>query len=322
MLLQIIRRTIQLFVITVMVIVPIFGLYEVLLESYKLDMVQGDIWQKVFYKIDNTLRLFTSDPLSFVREIKGTLFWSITIFGYTITDPLAAIGITFGGGGFYLPIIKSALPLIVITLLLGRVYCGWICPADLLFEVTGKLRKVLNLLGLRPINIHFSRAHKYILILVGLIFTLLLGVQVYTFIYPPTLLYRDSIHLIYYGSAGVGIVFLTLIILFQISLSERAWCRYFCPGGALWSLLGAKRIVRINLNTSLCDLCGDCDRACEFGLSPMRNQMGMECNNCGECVSKCKPDALKYRLVLPWQGRVDKGKGVDIEEEKVRAVSN
>ncbi len=320
MVVRIARRTLQILVVSLTVLIPLLGLYEVLMENYRLDVVQGDIWQRIFYRVDDTLRYFTQDPVGVVREVKGTFLWSLTVAGYTITDPLAALGITLGGGGFYLPIIKAALPLILLTLLLGRVYCGWICPADLLFEVTGKVRKVLGWFGIRPLNISFSRVHKYILIPVGLVFTLLLGVQVYTFIYPPALLSRDVIHLIYYGSAGVGVVFLTLIILFQISLSERAWCRYFCPGGALYSLLGAKRLVRVHLDTKLCDLCGECDKACEFGLSPMRDQMGMECNNCGECIYRCRTGALRYRLVLPWQ-KADKGDDVD-REERMRVVGN
>lgn len=318
--LQLIRRTIQVSGVIFIIVVPILSLYGVLASNFRLLMVEGRGWQKVFDFIDNTLRRFGEDPAMVVRDIKGTLFWSLTIKDFNISDPLTFVGNLFGAKQFYLTLLLSILPIIIITALLGRVYCGWVCPMNLAFELNGKLRRLFYRLGLRPFNVEFNRLHKYNLLIVGAILSFILGVQVLSFLYPPILLNREVIHLIYFGSIGVGGVVLVMLLFLELSLSQRAWCRYFCPGGAMWSLLGARRVVRITLDEGLCDDCGECNLVCEFGLDPMRGRMGRECDNCGRCISKCKPGALKYSLIPPWQRPGQRGEKK--EEKRIRLVSN
>ncbi|HHL39186.1 MAG TPA: 4Fe-4S binding protein, partial [Deltaproteobacteria bacterium] len=288
---QILRRTVQVTVLSFMIVAPLLGLYDILIENYRIHNVAGTFWQDLFYRVDDLVRKISDDPMGFADMFKGST-WSVTIAGYNVTDPLAFVGVTLGGGGFYLALFLSALPLIVLTVLLGRVFCGWICPMHLLFELNGKLRRVLGLIGVRPFNISFNRYIKYLMLLTGGVLSLALGVQVMTFIYPPAILNRELIHLIYFGSVGIGATLLLLLFFIEISLSERTWCRYFCPGGALWSLMGACRVVSVVRDPGLCDDCGDCDRACEFGLSPMKDRTGMECDNCGKCIAACSGGSL------------------------------
>ncbi|MBI5892770.1 MAG: 4Fe-4S binding protein [Deltaproteobacteria bacterium] len=236
-----------------------------------------------------------------VSGIVLIIFIPFLSLDFNISDPLTFIGNIFGSGKFYFTLFVSILPLVIITAALGRVYCGWICPMNLIFELNGKIRKILIKIGVKPFNVSFARLNKYALLIVGAALSMILGVQVFSFIYPPIIFNREVIHLIYFGSVGTGAVVLVTIFLFEISISQRAWCRYFCPGGALWSLLGAKRVLNITIDREICDDCGKCNLACEFGLDPMRGRMGMECDNCGKCISKCKPDALKYSMIFPWQ---------------------
>ena len=323
MLIQIIRRTIQITGIIFIIVVPFVSLYGVLVENYRLAMVDGEGWQRFFDKIDTLLRYFGEDTAKVARSVKGSLFWSVTIKDFNISDPLTFVGSLFGSLGFYSKLFISILPLVVITVLLGRVYCGWICPMNLMFELNGKIRNILRKVGVDTFNVSFARLNKYMMLIAGAVLTLVLGVQVFSFIYPPILFNRELIHLIYFGSVGVGGVVLVMVFLFEISISQRAWCRYFCPGGALWSLMGAKRLVQVTIDREICDDCGKCNLACEFGLDPMRGKMGMECDNCGKCISKCKPDALKYSLVLPWQkGGVRMERDEKKEDEKLKTVSN
>lgn len=67
------------------------------------------------------------------------------------------------------------------------------------------------------------------------------------------------------------------------------------PGGALYSLLGRFRLLRIVRKPALCTDYLDCDAACPFGLYPMTDRMGMECDNCGLCRSVCPEKALVYK---------------------------
>lgn len=293
---QFIRRTLQISVILLLIIIPILSLYGVLAQNYRLLTVEGTYWQKVFDFIETSLRKVSYDPVRIVDNIKGSFFWSFTIYGYNISDPLNVVGSIFGSKSIYWPIIKSSLVLVVLTVLLGRVYCGWICPMGFIFEMNCKLRKLLEKIGIRPRIFVFRRSNKYAMLGIGALFSAVLGIQVFSFIYPPTIFNREMVHLIYYGSVGIGLITLLLIMFVEVSISPRVWCRYFCPGGALWSLMGSVRVMRIKRETSLCDNCGDCNRVCEFGLHPMGDATGMECDNCGKCIANCHSKALKYKI--------------------------
>ena len=92
------------------------------------------------------------------------------------------------------------------------------------------------------------------------------------------------------------------IVLFEILISRRWWCRYVCPGGALYGLIGWARPVRVVHATGKCTRCAACVRVCPVGLNPMDDRMGRECDNCGLCVSNCKDKALNYGIRLSKKG--------------------
>lgn len=306
--LQFIRRSIQIIVIIFIFLIPILGLFEIVEAYYRghyIYMTKGDLWQRLFTATDGILQVFNQDdPMKVVRETKGTFFWSFTVFGFNISDPFAFIGFLFSSKTFYMSFFTSILLLSGITLIFGRVYCSWVCPMHLIFELNNKLRDLLARFHIRPLNIGFNRLHKYTILIVGGLISLILGVHVLYFLYPPIILNREVIHFIYFRSLGIGTTILVILIFLELSFSQRAWCRYFCPGGAVWSLLGARRVVRIKWDGSFCDDCGKCNLACEFGLNPMRGEMGMECDNCGRCISNCEPRALRWGLLFPWQRKV------------------
>ncbi|MEO2006935.1 MAG: 4Fe-4S binding protein, partial [Candidatus Poribacteria bacterium] len=78
----------------------------------------------------------------------------------------------------------------------------------------------------------------------------------------------------------------------------RWWCRYVCPGGAVYSGLAVARRLRIVKNHSKCDSCGDCVPICPYDLRPMTTALTADCDQCGQCVSVCAPGALKYTFPL------------------------
>ncbi len=306
--LQIIRRTIQIFVLMLVFLLPFLGLLEIVEAYYRghyVYMAKGNIWQGAFIFTDKIFKIFVDDPITVISEIKGTLFWSFTVFGFTITDPLAFLGYLFSSKAFYLDFLISSLFLVGLTLVFGRVYCSWICPMNLIFELNNIFRKLLIKLNIKPLNVGFNRLHKYMILIVGCLISFILGIHVLYFLYPPIILNREVLHFFYFRSFGIGLSIFIILLFIEISLSQRAFCRYFCPGGALWSLMGIKRLVKVEWDKQLCDDCGKCNLACEFGLNPMRGEMGMECDNCGRCIAKCKPDALKWGVSIPFKGKVD-----------------
>ena len=79
-------------------------------------------------------------------------------------------------------------------------------------------------------------------------------------------------------------------------VSQRGFCRYVCPGGALYSLLGRYRVFRIKRKVDLCNDCEKCNVVCQFGLDPLQDDFGMECNNCAACIAVCPTEALSFTI--------------------------
>jgi len=107
------------------------------------------------------------------------------------------------------------------------------------------------------------------------------------------------------GGFGVGATIFITTLLFDLLISRRGICRYVCPGGAMYSLLGRYRVLRISRDVSQCNDCGKCNTACQMGLDPMQDDFGQECNNCSACIAICPTDSLKFNLMtrdIPVQG--------------------
>ncbi len=245
--------------------------------------------------------------------------WAMNVGGYLVIDPLNALGALVAGGGGSGKILLAALPFLLLTALLGRVFCGWLCPVHYLLEMTDGLRGILIRLGVPVRNFRLRRTMKYTVLGLGAVATLGLGAQVFPLFYPPAVLGRQLFELIFLGSLGAGILFLIALALAEIFLSRRLWCRYLCPGGGLYSLLSYFRCVSIRRNKSACDDCGDCNQACAFGLSPMTDVMGVECTSCLECVRSCPADALVFRFE-PGLRRLAGGEAAEPSTEKREAA--
>ncbi|HID20830.1 MAG TPA: 4Fe-4S binding protein, partial [Planctomycetaceae bacterium] len=199
----------------------------------------------------------------------------------------------------YVPLLLSALVPVLATLLLGRIFCSWVCPAGFLFEITGKLRNVLKWAEIRPANVKFSHANKYVLLVVGLLTATAVGLPIFALVYPPAVVSR-LVHAWVFGTAVTGgLVLLGLIILFELLVSPRWWCRTMCPGGALYGLLGWPRLLRVKLDADRCTACRLCEPVCEPGLNPVLQSAGLECDNCGVCIHHCPEKALRFGRQRP-----------------------
>jgi len=239
------------------------------------------------------------DPQAFLDANEGTI-WSMQILGIEWTDPLAAaepMAVTRRLDNWKLWL--SILIPVLATLVLGKVFCSWICPANLLFEIAGKLRHLLRFAEIPPAEVKFSRVNKYVLLVVGLMIATIIGLPIFSLIYPPAAVTRILHGWIFGASIAGGLVLLGLIFAFELFVSPRWWCRTMCPGGALYGLIGWPRLLRVKLATDRCTHCRKCEGACEPGLNPVTESDGIECDNCGACIRRCPEQALRFGVALP-----------------------
>jgi ferredoxin-type protein NapH len=223
---------------------------------------------------------------------QGSL-WSFGIHDFRVSDPLAVLS---SPGALA---VTAIIPIIA-TMLLGRVFCGWICPMGLLSEIVTGIRRGLDRLGIAFFSWPVTPLLKYAVLATGLLFALVLSVSFFFPIYPPRIIsdmIRDSL---LSSPPAAGIVFIGAILLVELLFVERLWCRCLCPGGAVYSLLGKSRFLRIRRDCDACNNCGDCDKVCPHDLRPASATLTGECDNCGLCKKVCEPNALHYTLSGPW----------------------
>jgi len=307
--LQFLRRAVQLLVLLLVAGMVYLSLYAHYRAAHALDddTEMVGFRGKVLSRIDEHVGAL-GDPQGFLDDNKGTV-WSMRIGGWDLTDPLAAAEAIAASGSVHGPLLLSILGPVLVTVVLGKVFCSWICPANLLFEISGKLRKLLRLAELPPAEVEFSRANKYVLLAVGLLVAAIVGLPMFALAYPPAAMSR-LIHAWIFGTSLTGVlILLGIIALVEVAISPRWWCRAMCPGGALYGLIGWPRLLRVKLDRDRCTQCRKCVAVCEPGLDPVRESYGIECDNCGECVRHCPDRALRYAIGLPAVVRRDKRDG-------------
>ncbi len=293
---QLVRRGLQLAVLALLVLIPILSLYDNLRNQ------RDEVGIAARWDTRLVHRAVGEKPSSrrLTQAVRGSV-WTLKLGDWVISDPLAVVDFSSASRVLWDRFLLTALVPVLLSLLLGRIFCGWLCPADLLFELAAKARQWA---GIRT-DVAFSRGTKFAVLAVGVAAGVLLSSQVFAEIYPPRIVGAELYLWITFGAVGAGAWLLLAVIAFEIFVSRRFWCRYVCPGGALYSLLGRYRLLRLKVDPEACTECRLCNVSCEFGLDPMRGLFGQECNNCGLCVRACGHGALLWRVGLPPRGGVD-----------------
>jgi len=278
-----------------LVFLPLLHTYQSQLNAHSYDlMATGE--QQLFDFTDAIVAPLLHDAQNQLDSVKGTT-WSANFWGLQISDPLAIVGQSAASHKLDLTFVLTAAIPLVVTLLFGRVFCGWICPATFLYELNSMFARGLHGLGLHVSYKHYRQQLKYGVLALGIVISAITGSVAFAAIYPPAIIGRELYYGLAAGGFGGGSIFFALTLLFDLLVAKRGFCRYLCPGGALYSLLGHFRLVRIQRLVNRCDDCAKCTVACEFGLDPMHDEFGQECNNCTACIAACPIDALTVRLI-------------------------
>ncbi len=306
-----------------LILLPMLHVYQTYVSAHAYDLLSPS--EQNFYDFMETITApFVSDPENELDAIKGTT-WSGTFFGLKLSDPLAAAGQVAASLKFYWPFVLTALIPVAFTLVFGRFFCGWLCPATFLYELNTTLGVWLRKAGLRTGNRRLDPRLKYIVLVLGLLLSAASGSIVLAAVYPPAVVGREIYYAIALGGFGVGAVFFVVTLLFDLLVARRGFCRYLCPGGALYSLLGRFRPIRIKRIVENCNDCAKCNAVCEFGLDPLRDNFGMECNNCSACIAVCPTDAMTFVVRMqdfPYQGPGHLGRHYRRQQGKKQTIDD
>jgi polyferredoxin/ferredoxin len=98
---------------------------------------------------------------------------------------------------------------------------------------------------------------------------------------------------LYAGTWLIGAIFLISILLNFIS--PRFYCRFVCPLGALFGVLGRFALWRIGKTREECMDCHLCEKNCEGACQPTTRIRTAECVLCLNCINDCHHGLMGYR---------------------------
>ena len=241
--------------------------------------------------------------------------------------------LTNDAAGRYRRLVEPVLFFLGFGLLLGRMWCGWLCPVGLLQDLATKARAKL---GRRPLRLGPRARHGLYWTAVGLlVVTMLLSAVIG---WPSSRLYPYKLALLrpycqlcpgkqvfplLTGNVGgffnldtlngtalvmsvLGIV-VFLVFLVGIFPIRRFWCR-ICAMGLLMRLVGLNRWSLINLrkDTRRCTRCGNCARVCPVDIQEVYLQRERadvsptDCHLCLKCVEACPEAHVLSGRLLKW----------------------
>jgi ferredoxin-type protein NapH len=206
-----------------------------------------------------------------------------------------------------LPQWPYALLTVVVVILLGRVFCAWVCPTVLLrrvFKVKGELKPKPEA---SPSGIKWSSYSSY-----AFLGGVLLASYVFRFpifcLFCPIGLFFGFLYAV--GSyLSVDTLSLELVLFPAMLVLElwllKSWCRSICPVGALLSIIGSFNrfllpvVGKDKCLTSTGVNCQACKRACPEGIDLSKTSRGLapnSCTKCLECYEKCPAKAIKVAV--------------------------
>jgi MauM/NapG family ferredoxin protein len=245
-------------------------------------------------------------------------------------DPLVALSCLLATKTFTV-LLLPGLILLVCSAVLGRFFCGWICPLGTVIDLTTK-----KITKHKPLAFLRGRLKYYLLftILFSALFTMNLAGLLdpiailvrfltfsvypligflgrvgwvglyrvlgdsrdyldpgYTFLKSYLLPFRDT----FYPLALVSLLFFAGV-LFLERFERRNWCRNLCPLGTLLGLVGRLSVFK-RLPVRLCADCGDCRVHCPTAFDEEVFQKS-NCIRCLDCQRRCAHGRVSFRLSL------------------------
>jgi len=256
----------------------------------------------------------------------GEKWWQISawpIDWFLQLDPLVAIGTILTTHTLYKGLLW-ALATVIPTIIFGRFFCSWVCPFGALHHFVGFLghRGKRTAQKIRLNKYRKAQCVKYFILVLFLAMAAFpsMAATLQTGLLDPIPLVTRSFSLLllpvadrtadvlsatprFYEIAWLTLVIFLAAILLNL-LIPRFYCRFVCPLGALFGILGRFAIWRIGKNQSECIDCKLCECSCEGGCEPSGNIRISECLLCFNCRQDCKDEMISYQTVPSFAGEI------------------
>lgn len=233
--------------------------------------------------------------------------------------------------------------LLVMTLLIGRVYCSVICPLgvmqDVVSYISGRRKKKKYRFSYSP-EVKWLRYGVFLLFVIALIagigsFVALLAPyssygRIVSNLFEPVYRLGNNV-LAYFAERFDSYAFyhvdvwiksiatfivaaVTFIVLAYLSWRNgRTYCNTICPVGTLLGFLSRFSLFRITINEKKCVECGLCSRRCKAACinGKAHTVDYSRCVACMDCIDTCTHGAISFSL------RRSRSKAVEVTESKM-----
>lgn len=197
--------------------------------------------------------------------------------------------------------ILLTLAMLLITVLWGRVFCGWICSFGAMQDLLWLGGKHLPLTPVIPEKAdRVLKYLKYFVLLFIVVGVWIFGIMGNTVWSPWDVFGMYSspwkgfpVQALYLSIGGA----LLLVIIIGSLFIERFFCKYFCPLGALFTITSHFRVFKLKRNARMCNpRCRVCTNKCSMSVPLYKYQQvkSGECINCMKCTTACPQDNIRY----------------------------
>lgn len=212
----------------------------------------------------------------------------------------SALAVTMGATLFWL----------IISCLLGRVYCSTVCPAGTIQDFAIRARRFFPQLN-RPFSYKKPRLTRYHVLIIYFI-CLIVGVLAVPYWIEPWNITRNICTVVNPQAAdptwirlglgvGTGIAsgIISFILLVICALfTGRGFCTDICPIGTILGSLNSFTLLHIEIDPDLCISCMKCEDVCKSQCVKVSERLvdNSRCVKCFDCLEVCPNNAIRYQL--------------------------
>lgn len=181
------------------------------------------------------------------------------------------------------------LGFLLLTMLMGRVWCGWLCPQTTLTDLAEWFAARLALPGKQqPAEKNFTK--KLVLHFCYLLLACLVSANLLWYFIKPIEFFTRLAALEFHYATWICLLSVAAVVYLDLALVRRLVCSEFCPYGRFQSVLADKSTLTLHLPSAelpRCIKCNACVRVCPMQID-IRNGYQIECINCGRCLDACR----------------------------------
>lgn len=227
-------------------------------------------------------------------QLVGTLA-SLKVGPIDLIEPAGGLAAALAGRRLVPTLVLGMLPVLLLALVAGPVFCSWVCPWGLLAETIDRLKQKV-----RPRR-WLSRWKRMRQWRTGILVSLLAAgavssIPLVAIASAPRLITSLPVEVLYLRmvSATTGGLLLLLLAV-EVLSPRRLWCRAICPVGALANRVRTRRTLAIHWDAKSCahEVPPACFTGCPVGLDPRAIKSFDGCTNCMACVEGCPTASLR-----------------------------